>query len=215
MRSFTFFFLAPEQSNPSTKNGMETRGNVIYMELWFILLMALLALLLLAILLSLLLQRKLTKQPYPRERPPLVPLQQRMTPASAYSESDTYTSDLVADVFGSSNRITLKSYIMHLEGISDMKISGAESHSSHNTMVVRKTSQSQISHSFSQNSLYRSASQLITSNDKKSTGDSSMWDSVIQGHDSGMFMDDDDIIGTIKSFSTVTKQHTAFTDTPL
>ncbi|XP_073409429.1 usherin [Dendrobates tinctorius] len=183
--------LAPEQSNPSTKNGMETRGNVIYMELWFILLMALLALLLLAILLSLLLQRKLTKQPYPRERPPLVPLQQRMTPASAYSESDTYT------------------------GISDMKISGAESHSSHNTMVVRNTSQSQISHSFSQNSLYRSASELITSHDKTSTVDSSMWDSVIQGHDSGMFMDDDDIIGTIKSFSTVTKQHTAFTDTPL
>ncbi|XP_073529682.1 usherin-like [Phyllobates terribilis] len=154
--------LAPEQSNPSTKNGIETRGNIIYMELWFILLMALLALLLLAILLSLLLQRKLTKQPYPRERPPLVPMQQRMTPANTYSESDTYT------------------------GISDMKISGAESHTSHNTMVVRKTSQSQISHSFSQNSLYRSASQLITSHDKKSTVDSPIWDSVIQGHDSGM-----------------------------
>ncbi|XP_075195246.1 usherin [Anomaloglossus baeobatrachus] len=178
--------LAPEQSNPSTKNGMETKGNAIYMELWFILLMALLALLLLAILLSLLLQRKLTKQPYPRERPPLVPVQQRMTP-----ESETYT------------------------GISEMKISGVESHTSHNTMVVRKTSQSQISHSFSENSLYRSASQLMASHDKKSIVDGSMWDSVIQGHDSGMFMDDEDLMGTIKSFSTVTKQHTAFTDTPL
>ncbi|KAG9484595.1 hypothetical protein GDO78_010137 [Eleutherodactylus coqui] len=205
----------PEQSNPSTKNGMETRGNVIYTELWFILLMALLALLLLAILLSLILQRKLTKQPYPRERPPLVPLQQRMYPASAYSESDTYTSDLVADVSGSSNRITLKSYIMHLEGISDVKIAEVETHTSHNTMVVRKTSQSQISRSFSENSLYRSASQLINPHDKKSIVDSSIWDSAIQGHDSGMFMDDEDLVSTIKSFSTVTKQHTAFTDTPL
>ncbi|XP_075719450.1 usherin [Rhinoderma darwinii] len=239
--------LAPEQSNPSTKNGMDARGNVIYTELWFILLMASLALVLLAILLSLILQRKLTKQPFPRERPPLVPLQQRMSPASAYSESDTYAkwsvsgsqqpllkcpvsqvsnppmcvennpekSDLVADVSGSSNRITLKSYTMHLEGISDIKISGVESHTSRNAMLVRKTSQSQISHSFSENSLYRSASQLIASHDKKSIVDSSIWDSVIQGHDSGMFMDDEDLISTIKSFSTVTKQHTAFTDTPL
>ncbi|XP_071996224.1 usherin isoform X2 [Engystomops pustulosus] len=238
--------LAPEQSNPSTKNGMETKASAIYTELWFILVMALLALLLLAILLSLILQKKLTKNPYPRERPPLVPLQQRMSPGSAYSESDTYTrsvcgsqqplltrpvsqvsespvcsgnnpekSDLVADVSGSSNRITLKSYIMRLEGMSDIKISGVETHSSHNTMVVRKTSQSQISHSFSQNSLYRSASQLIASHDKKSIVDSSIWDSAIQGHDSGMFMDDEDLTSTIKSFSTVTKQHTAFTDTPL
>ncbi|XP_044147224.1 usherin [Bufo gargarizans] len=183
--------LAPEQSNPSTKNGLETRGNAIYTELWFILLMALLALLLLAILLSFILQRKLNKQPYPRERPPLVPLQQRMSPASAYSESDTYT------------------------GMSDVKISGVETNTSHNTMTLRKTSQGQISCSFSENSLYRSASQLIASHDKKSTVDSSMWDSVIQGHDSGMCMDDEDLISTIKSFSTVTKQHTAFTDTPL
>ncbi|KAG8584399.1 hypothetical protein GDO81_008814 [Engystomops pustulosus] len=181
----------PEQSNPSTKNGMETKASAIYTELWFILVMALLALLLLAILLSLILQKKLTKNPYPRERPPLVPLQQRMSPGSAYSESDTYT------------------------GMSDIKISGVETHSSHNTMVVRKTSQSQISHSFSQNSLYRSASQLIASHDKKSIVDSSIWDSAIQGHDSGMFMDDEDLTSTIKSFSTVTKQHTAFTDTPL
>ncbi|XP_056424309.1 usherin isoform X1 [Hyla sarda] len=215
--------LAPELSNPSTKNGMEARGNVVYMELWFILLMALLALLLLAILLSLILKRKLTKQPCPRERPPLVPLQQRMSPASAYSESDTYAKRSVSG----SQQPLLKCPVsqvsyspIHIEnnaeqGISDMKISGVETHTSHNTMMVRKTSQSQISHSFSQNSLYRSASQLIAPHDKKSILDSSIWDSIIQGHDSGMFMDDEDLLSTIKSFSTVTKQHTAFTDTPL
>ncbi|KAM3930149.1 usherin [Leptodactylus fuscus] len=214
---------APEQSNPSTKNGTETRGNVIYTELWFILLMASLALLLLAILLSLILQRKLTKQPYPRERPPLVPLQQRMSPVSAYSESDTYTKRSTCG----SQQPLLKSSVSQVsnpplsvkndpdKGLADIKISGVETHTSHNTMVVRKTSQSQVSHSFSQNSLYRSASQLIASHDKKSIVDSSIWDSVIQGHDSGMFMDDEDLVSTIKSFSTVTKQHTAFTDTPL
>ncbi|XP_075060358.1 usherin [Mixophyes fleayi] len=181
--------LAPVQSVPSTKNGTETKENAIYTELWFILLMALLGLLLLAILLSLILQRKLTKQPYPRERPQLVSVQQRMSPASAYLQNDSYA------------------------GISDIKISGMEAHTSHNTTVVRKTNQSQISHSFSQNSLYRSASQLIASQDKHSIADGSIWD--IQGHDSGMYMDDEDLISTIKSFSTVTKQHTAFTDTPL
>ncbi|KAM9316854.1 usherin [Gastrophryne carolinensis] len=201
-------------SFPNTKNGTEARGKTIYTEPWFIILMTLLALLLLAILLSVLLQRKLSKQPYPRERPPLVPVQQRMSPSN-YSQSETYTSDLVAELSGSSNRIMLKSYIMHLEGASDIKISGMEAHTSHNTMVVRKTSHGQISHSFSQNSLYRSASQLISSVDKKSILDGSIWDSTIQGHDSGMYMDDEDLVSTIKSFSTMTKQHTAFTDTPL
>ncbi|XP_072265966.1 usherin isoform X2 [Pyxicephalus adspersus] len=182
--------LAPAHSIPSTKNGTEVRGKAVYTELWFIILMALLGLLLLAIFLSLVLQKKLTKQPYPRERPPLVPLQQRMSP-SHYSENETY------------------------RGISDIKISGVEAHTSHNNMVVRKTSQGQVSHSFSQNSLYRSASQLISSHDKKSILEGSIWDSVIQGHDSGMYVDDEDLISTIKSFSTITKQHTAFTDTPL
>ncbi|KAM5165253.1 usherin [Mantella aurantiaca] len=182
--------LAPAHSIPSTKNGTEVRGKAVYAELWFIILMALLGLLLLAIFLSLVLKRKLTKQPYPRERPPLVSVQQRMSPSN-YSENETYA------------------------GTSDIKISGMEAHTSNNTMVVRKTSQGQISHSFSQNSLYRSASQLISSQDKKSVVDGSIWDSVIQGQDSGMYVEDEDLISTIKSFSTVTKQHTAFTDTPL
>ncbi|XP_063775500.1 usherin [Pseudophryne corroboree] len=181
--------LAPAQTFPNTRNGTEARGNAIYTELWFILLMALIGLLLLAIFLSLILQRKLTKQPYPRERPQLVPAQKRMSPAGTYLQNDTYT------------------------GMSDIKISGMETLTSQNTTVVRKTNQSQISHSFSQNSLYRSASQLLASHDKKSIVDGSIWD--LPGHDSGMYMDDEDLISTIKSFSTVTKQHTAFTDTPL
>ncbi|XP_068088985.1 usherin isoform X3 [Hyperolius riggenbachi] len=211
--------LAPAQPFPNTKNGTEVRINAIYMELWFIILMALLGLLLLAIFLSLVLKRKLAKEPYPRERPPLVPIQQRLTPSN-YSRHETYTklsdsqppalpcSDTpVSSPACGADTIT--------EGISDMKISGVERHASHNTMVVRKTSEGQISHSFSQNSLYRSASQLIASHDKRSILDGSVWEGVIQGQDSGMYMDDEDLISTIKNFSTVTKQHTAFTDTPL
>ncbi|XP_053315134.1 usherin [Spea bombifrons] len=234
--------LAPALTFPSGKNGTAETGNAIYNELWFIILMALLGLLLLAIVLSLALQRKLSKQPYPRDRPPLVPLQQRASPSSAYSQNETYMNtslsdnqhallqgpltqvpitlssqvsetngkcDPVAVLSGSSNQVTLKRFTMHSEGISEIKIPGLES------TVIRKTSHSQISHSFSQNSLYRSASQLMTSHDKKSLVDSSVWDSVLQGHDSGMYMDDEDLVSTIKSFSTVTKQHTAFTDTPL
>ena len=49
----------------------------MYSELWFILLLSLLGLLLLALLLGLLLHRALRKSPLVRERPPLVPLQER------------------------------------------------------------------------------------------------------------------------------------------
>ncbi|XP_041418335.1 usherin [Xenopus laevis] len=237
--------LAPAQPFPSAKNGTEARGNTFYTELWFIILMALLGLLLLAIFLSLVLRKKINKQPYPRERPPLVPVQPRMSPSSAYTQHETYAKhslsdsqhvflpdpilkaptaspegeneekcDLVADVSGSTNCITLKSYITHSEGIVELKVSELEPNTGPNTpMVVRKASH--ISHSFSQNSLYRSASQFISPHDKKSLVDGSLWDNTLQGHDSGMYVEDEDLISTIKSFSTVTKHHTAFTDTPL
>ncbi|KAM4770863.1 usherin [Rhinophrynus dorsalis] len=237
--------LAPVQPFPSAKNGTETRGKTFYTELWFIILMALLGLLLLAIFLSLVLQKKLSKQAYPRERPPLVPVEVRMSSASGYTQNDTYTKpsvsdsqhsllqlpklqvslpssqvdapigkcEAVADMSGSSNRITLKSYITHTEGLSEIKIPELATQTSPSPSIVRKPSQSQISHSFSQNSLYRSASQFISS--KKSLVDSALWDNVTHRHDSGMYVDDEDLISTIKSFSTVTKQHTAFTDTPL
>ncbi|XP_053568734.1 usherin [Bombina bombina] len=204
--------LDPVLTFPSAKNETETSGTIIYTELWFIIVMAILGLILLAAFLSLALQRKLRKQPYARERPPLVPLQQRISSSSSYSQNGTYMCEPVADV-SSSHRIMLKSYTMHAEGISDISIPGLETHCTHNITAVRKSSQ--ISHSFSQNSLYRSASELITSHDKKSLVDSSVWDSGIHGHDSRMYVDDEDLISTIKSFSTMTKQHTAFTDTPL
>ncbi|CAH2254292.1 usherin [Pelobates cultripes] len=212
--------LAPVQSFPSGKNGTVDRGNTFYNELWFIILMALLGLVLLAIILSLLLQRKLNKQPCPRDRPPLVPLQQRMSPASGYSQNEAYTKYSLSDsqhamLQAPTVQIPIEASSQVSEmGISEIKIPSTDSPTSHRTMV-RKTSHSQISHSFSQNSLYQSASQLLNSHDKKSLGDGSIWDSIIQGHDSGMYADDDDLISTIKSFSTVTKQHTAFTDTPL
>ncbi|KAG8443757.1 hypothetical protein GDO86_009076, partial [Hymenochirus boettgeri] len=182
--------LVPVQPFPSAKNETEARGNTFYTELWFIILMALLGLLVLAIILSLVLRKKLNKQPYPRERPALVPIQPRMSPSNGYAQHETYT------------------------GISELKISELEPHTIPSMpSVVRKTSQ--ISQSFSQNSLYRSASQLIATRDKKPLADSALWDNVLQGHDSGMYADDEDLISTIKSFNTATKQHTAFTDTPL
>ncbi|XP_048457102.1 usherin [Rhincodon typus] len=48
-----------------------------YNELWFITIMAVIGLLFLAIFLAILLQRAITKQPFKRERPPLIPLQKR------------------------------------------------------------------------------------------------------------------------------------------
>ncbi|KAM9778150.1 usherin isoform 2-T2 [Syngnathus typhle] len=54
-------------------------------------------------------------------------------------------------------------------------------------------------------SLRRSVSQVM---DKKSLGEA--W-----GHDSGMFMDDEEFVDSVKGFSTVRKEHTMFTDTNL
>ncbi|OCT77585.1 hypothetical protein XELAEV_18028675mg, partial [Xenopus laevis] len=177
--------VAPSQPFPSAKNGTEARGKTFYTELWFIILMALLVLLLLAIFLSLVLRKKINKQPYPRERPPLVPVQPRMSPSSAYTQHETYACDLVADLSGSTNCITLKSYTAHSEGFVELKVSELETNTTPNTPVlVRKPSQ--ISHSFSQNSLYRGASQFISSHDEKSLADGSLWDNALQGHDSGM-----------------------------
>lgn len=52
--------------------------------------MVVLGLIILAILLSLILQRKVHKQPYARDRPPLVPLQKRTSPMSVYSTGEAH-----------------------------------------------------------------------------------------------------------------------------
>ncbi|XP_056671903.1 usherin isoform X2 [Monodelphis domestica] len=82
--------LGPELTTPGEKMGAGSKHAEFYNELWFIILMATLGLILLAIFLSLILQRKIHKEPYIRERPPLVPLQKRMTPLSVYPPGETH-----------------------------------------------------------------------------------------------------------------------------
>lgn len=82
-------------TTPGEKDKAESKRAKFYNELWFAVLMVVLGLILLAILLSLILQRKVHKQPYARDRPPLVPLQKRMSPMSVYSSGETHPVRLV------------------------------------------------------------------------------------------------------------------------
>lgn len=75
---------------PGGEKGAGGRGAEVYSELWFIVLMAVLGLILLAIFLSLILQRKIHKEPYIRERPPLEPVQKRMSPLSVYPPGESH-----------------------------------------------------------------------------------------------------------------------------
>lgn len=77
-------------TTPGGKKGAGGRGAEFYSELWFIVLMAVLGLILLAIFLSLILQRKIHKEPYIRERPPLEAVQKRMSPLSVYPPGETH-----------------------------------------------------------------------------------------------------------------------------
>uniref|UniRef100_A0ABM5FBM8 Usherin n=1 Tax=Pogona vitticeps TaxID=103695 RepID=A0ABM5FBM8_9SAUR len=187
--------LGPVLTTPGKNEEAGRKQATFYTELWFVVLMAILGLLLLAVFLSLILQRKISKQPYARERPPLVPLQKRMSPMSVYSQGETHM------------------------GLADTKIPGPASptsmHSVRSTSVVQGPSQSQIQRTFSQASLHRSVSQLIDVYDKKSLIEDVVWDTVLRGHDSGLYVDDEDLVSAIKGFSTVTKEHTTFTDTHL
>ncbi|KAJ7341076.1 hypothetical protein JRQ81_004780, partial [Phrynocephalus forsythii] len=158
--------LGPVLTTPGKNEEVETHQATFYTELWFVVLMAVLGLILLAIFLSLILQRKISKQPYARERPPLVPLQKRMSPMSVYSQGETHM------------------------GLADTKIPGPASptsmHSVRSTSVLQGPSQSQSQRTFSQGSLHRSVSQLIDVYDKKSLIEDTVWDTVLHGHDSGL-----------------------------
>ncbi|KAG5265425.1 hypothetical protein AALO_G00242350 [Alosa alosa] len=109
------------------------------------------------------------------------------------------------------------------KGFVDTKIGGSTSRSGRhgypNTMsVMRVPAQSQLSHGYSQNSLHRSISQLIDQADRKSLMDDGVWDTEVQGTDSGMFIADEELVETIKELSSVgsvRKEHTTFTDTHL
>ncbi|KAG8518191.1 Usherin, partial [Galemys pyrenaicus] len=205
-------------TTPGEKRGSGRKSTKFYNELWFIVLMAMLALILLAIFLSLILQRKIHKEPYIRERPPLVPIQKRMSSLNVYPPGETHMFDSVAELSDVSSNVTLKSYTMHVEGLADTKIprSGTPMsiRSNRSLSVLRIPSQSHISQTYSQDSLHRSISQLMDIQNKKVLVDDSLWETIM-GHDSGLYVDEEDLMNAIKGFSSVTKEQTTFTDTQL
>ncbi|XP_067098583.1 usherin isoform X2 [Osmerus mordax] len=103
---------------------------------------------------------------------------------------------------------------MHLEGVLDSKLGpGGHGPAEADLGIFSVSSLHALPPDPSQNSLRRSVSQLI---DRKSlTEDEEVWDPHVHGHDSGMFMEDEEFVDTIKGFSTVRKEHTMFTDTNL
>ncbi|NP_067383.3 usherin precursor [Mus musculus] len=181
-------------TTPGEKKGAGTKSTEFYSELWFIMVMAVVGLILLAIFLSLILQRKIHKEPCIRERPPLVPLQKRMTPLSVYPPGETHVG--LADT-----RLPRSGTPMSIR-------------SSQSVSVLRIPSQSQLSHAYSQSSLHRSVSQLMDMADKKVVTEDSLWETIM-GHSSGLYVDEEELMNAIKGFSSVTKEHTAFTDTHL
>lgn len=71
------------------------------------------------------------------------------------------------------------------QGLTDTKL-GINNRGYQSTLsMLRVPSQSQLSHAYSQNSLHRSVSQLIDTQDKKSLAGLT-WDTELQGTDSGM-----------------------------
>ncbi|XP_002760562.4 usherin [Callithrix jacchus] len=181
-------------TTPGDKKGTRSKSKEFYSELWFIVLMAMLGLILLAIFLSLILQRKIHKEPYIRERPPLVPLRKRMSPLNVYPPGENHM------------------------GLADTKIPRSGTplsiRSNRSACVLRIPSQSQTSLTYSQGSLHRSVSQLMDIQDKKVLMDDSLWEAIM-GHNSGLYVDEEDLMNAIKGFSSVTKEHTTFTDTHL
>ncbi|XP_039455009.1 usherin [Oreochromis aureus] len=165
--------------------------------------MAGIALLLLAIVLAVVLHKALNKPPFSRERPPLVALSmQKRSPMAIYPPSNSMLFDTVPDTTGFSNSVTLKGFTMKMEEVLEAKCEPADEDPPQGELGI-----------LSVNSLRRSVSQVMDG--KSLTGDDDVWDPNISGHDSGMFMDDEEFVDTIKGFSTVRKEHTMFTDTNL
>ncbi|XP_030577973.1 usherin [Archocentrus centrarchus] len=165
--------------------------------------MAGIALLLLAFVLTFVLHKALNKPPFSRERPPLVALpMQKRSPMAVYPPSNSVLFDTVPDTTGFSNSVTLKGFTMKMEEVLEAKCEPIDEDPPQGELGI-----------LSVNSLRRSASQVMDG--KSLTGDDEAWDPNISGHDSGMFMDDEEFVETIKGFSTVRKEHTMFTDTNL
>ncbi|XP_074481361.1 usherin [Sebastes fasciatus] len=197
--------IGPLEPEDAGQEGVSMSATPVYSELWFILLLALLGLFLLAILLGLVLQRALRKNPSARERPPLVMLQK-----TRKAGGETYMFDTVADCVEIRN-VILKSYTVYTEGLTDTKIVGSSSR--FNPMsVLRVPSQTDLSQAYSQHSLHRSVSQLI---DRKSLMmEEGSWDNPL-GHDSGLYVEEDQFVDAIKALRSGKKEQTMFTDTHL
>ncbi|XP_013888757.1 usherin [Austrofundulus limnaeus] len=165
--------------------------------------MSAVALLLLAVLLGVMLHRALNKAPLTRERPPLVALpMQKRSPMAVYPPSNSVLFDTVPDTSGFSSSVTLKGFSMKIEEVLEVKCDPDDEGPPEDPLGE-----------LSVNSLRRSVSQVMDG--KSLTGEDDVWDPHISGHDSGMFMDDEEFVDSIKGFSTVRKEHTMFTDTNL
>ncbi|XP_039637269.1 usherin [Perca fluviatilis] len=179
-------------------------------ELWFMVVMAAIALLLLAILLAVMLTKALNKPPFTRERPPLVALpMKKRSPMAVYPASNSVLFDTVHDTTGISNSVTLKGFTMKIEEVFEAKCEPIDEVCE---PIDEVPPQGELG-ILSVNALRRSVSQMMDG--KSLAGDNEAWDPNISGHDSGMFMDDEEFVDTVKGFSTVRKEHTMFTDTNL
>uniref|UniRef100_A0A8D0R6P0 Usherin n=1 Tax=Sus scrofa TaxID=9823 RepID=A0A8D0R6P0_PIG len=181
-------------TTPGGKKGPGSKGTDLCSQLWFIVLMAVLGLLLLAVFLSLILQRKLRREPYIRERPPLVPLAKRMSPLNACPPGDTHMGLVDTKIPRSGTPVSIRS--------------------THSLSVLHIPSQNQVGQTYSQGSLHRSVSQLMDIQDKKVLMDDALWETIM-GHERGLYVDEEDLANAIKGFNSVTKEHTTFTDTHL
>ncbi|XP_029001116.1 usherin isoform X2 [Betta splendens] len=195
--------LVPPEPEDS-KQGVGMSASPVYSELWFILLLALLGLLLLALLLGLVLRRALRKQPSARERPPLVMLQNtRKGGGEAFSRP--------CPVPCSKHHCGSVLLPERLTGLADTKI--VDGSSGFRPMsVLRVPTQPDLGKAYSQHSLHRSVSQLI---DRKSLMlEEGTWDNPL-GHDSGLYVEEDEFADAIKALSSAKKEPNAFTDTHL
>ncbi|XP_062863133.1 usherin [Trichomycterus rosablanca] len=189
------------------KTGVYFTGYRFYTELWFIVLMALVGLLLVALVLGLVLRRALRKPAFIRERAPLQALQKRN---SSYPPNDSYLrscSELC------SNHTALLQSDQGL-GFTDSKIGITNQAYRSSISTLHVPNQSELGHAYSQNSLHRSVSQLIDTQDKKSLAGLT-WNTELKRADSGMYVGDEELEETIKCISSVKKEQATFTDTHL
>ncbi|KAJ8356598.1 hypothetical protein SKAU_G00193920 [Synaphobranchus kaupii] len=73
------------------------------------------------------------------------------------------------------------------KGLTENKIvSGSVSHDPNTMLALHGPGPGQLSHAHSQNSLHRSVSQLIDTQDMKFLMEDEIWSPVVRGHDSGL-----------------------------